>query len=241
MYRRAWIAVCLCALLAPASARADQAQLFLGATAFTGVHKDASSVINNGYVVALPLYALRAERKQFEALVEDAPPMHVALPGATYGVHTVSVGYADAVARYWMLGGRLGVGLGDSLYVHENDYGNGSYAGVRAAGTRYELLGALPLSRGQRVVARFALAPDMHQRFMQWANGLRPFDDFGRASLVDASVQFEMPRGGRHTWVFGARYLNYAGGNYPPYWDHAEDRTGVVAAFAAWGFAFGRF
>lgn len=226
-------------LCTPSFARADQLQVFLGSAAFTGVHKDRASDVRNAYVVALPSYALRGTKKRFEALFEDVPPITLRFPHAVYGVRSLSVGYGDAVVRYWLGRGRFAVGIGDSLYVRRNDYGSGSYNGVRSAGARYELLGAFPFAQGRRLLARLAVSPNMHQRFMEWATGARPFYQFGKASLIDGSLQFEEQRGGGHTWVWGIRYLNYAGGNFGPYWDNAQERTGIVTGFAAWGFTVG--
>jgi hypothetical protein len=227
-------------LCSPAFARADDAQLFIAATAFTGVHRDAQTTLKNAYVLAFPSFALRARHKHLEVLIEDVPPIGPIRQSGLYG-HGVKVGYGDAAATYWMPGGKFAIGIGDSLYVRENDYGNGSFDGVRSAGPRYELVTATPLRLGQRIVARLAVSPAMHQRFMEWVSGGPQFHEFGKASLVDGSLQFEQQRGGGHTWVLGVRYLNYAGGNFPPFWDHAQERTGVVTAVAAWGFTIGGF
>lgn len=240
MYRRVWALCLFVALLAPGIARADQTQLFIAGTAITGVHKDADTVLKNAYVVALPSFALRSRHKQYELLLEDVPGVGPLKYNTYSGQRKLTVGYGDAVLRYWLPGGHVALGFGDSLYVRQNDYSNGSYDGVRTAGTRYEIVGAIPLTRDLRVLARLDISPSMHQRYMQWIT--RPslhFYEFGKASLVDASMQMEQQRGGGHTWVWGVRYLNYAGGNFPPYWDHAEERTGVVSPFAAWGFSIG--
>lgn len=224
----------------PGVARADQTQVFIAGTAFTGVHKDADTVLDHAYVLALPSFALRSTHKQIEVLLEDVPGIGPLRYNTYSGQRKLTVGYGDATLRYWLPGGHIAFGIGDSLYVRQNDYGNGSYDGVRTAGTRYEIAGAVHLARDLRVLARLGLSPTMHQRFMQWITG-SPFHayEFGKASLVDGSVQLEQTRGGGHTWVWGVRYLNYAGGNFPPFWDHAQERTGVISAFAAWGFSLG--
>jgi hypothetical protein len=229
-------AVLLCA---PGIARADSVQLFVAATAFTGVHKDASTILKDGYVLALPSFALRANHNQLQLQIEDVPPIGPIRQSGLYG-HGVTVGYSDGTIAYRLPGDRLALGIGDTLYVRQNDYGNGSFDGVRSAGTRYEVQAAQPLGLQWRIVARLALSPAMHQRFMQWITVGPKHDEYGRASLVDGALQFERQRGGGHTWVLGVRYLNYAGGEFPPYWDHAQERTGVVTAFAAWGFTVAR-
>lgn len=242
MKRLVWALLLLLALV-PTAARAASVQVFLGATTFTVAHKDAAQNLRAAAVIAFPLFAVRARSKRWTFFAEDVPPLRAHF-NVRYGVHDLKAGYGDAVLHYWLPGRRIGFGLGESLYVRQSYLGGPYYEGVRAAGIRYEVLGAVPLAHGSRIVARLALAPGMHQRYMDWFVGARftppPYYRFGTASLVDASVRLERPHGSRHTWLYGLRYVNYAGGNFGRYFDSAEERSGLLAAFAAWGFRIGR-
>lgn len=227
-------------LLVPGIARADQVQVFLGTAAFTGKQQSIRGSIKDAAVAAFPMYALRAQHKQFELFLENVPPIGP-VPNASGGGYRVKVGYSDAMLRYYVHGGKFAVGIGDSLYVEENAVVPQIHHTSRAAGTRYEVLETVPLARGMRLTADLALSPNMHQREGEWFDGLhvRMSQAFGTGSLVDASLQLEVPRGAGHRWIYGVRYLDFTAGNHRLFYDALTDRTGVVAGFAAWGFSLG--
>jgi|GEM_PF-6967971 len=215
-------------------------QAFVGTQAFTGAHDDFDGSVRNAVVVALPSLALRMRRKHFEVMLEDVPPvgpirgaLHHALPLR----YDVKAGYGDAVVRYWLRGDRVGFGAGDSLYVEQVRYGDHQHTAVRAAGLRYEALAAVPLQAGRRILFDLAASPSMHQRTTGWLDGFSGIFQpvFGTGSLVDGSVQLEAPARSGHAWIYGVRYVNYAAGNHRRV-DLVRDHTGVLSAFAAWGF-----
>ena len=241
MKARVWATLIVFLLLMPGIARADQVQVFLGTAAFTGKEQTSHGSIGNAAVAAFPMYAVRARHNQFELLFENVPPIGPIPNNASDGVYRVKVGYSDATLRYFFHGGRFALGIGDSLYVQENLNVSQLHHTDRAVGTRYEVLDIIPLTRKMQLTADLALSPSMHQRAGGWIDGfyipIRPA--FGTGSLVDASLQLEVPRGAGHSWIYGVRYLNFAAGNHRPFYDGLTDRTGVVAAFAAWGFSLG--
>jgi hypothetical protein len=232
---------------APACARARTPIIvrgFLGGEVFTGGHQDTDGAVRGAAVAAIPLYALRAGYKRYELLLEDVPA-----PGPIGGKsrfagtsYEVKAGYGAGVLRYWLPAGGIGFGIGDSLYVSQRHVFGHVHVAERAAGLRYEILDRTQISRGTQMQIAAAISPSMHQRSTFWidnahALGARPA--YGTGSLVDASVQFETRHGSRHSWVYGLRYINYAGGTYYRY-DSLKDRTGIIGGFAAWGFTIGR-
>lgn len=218
-------------------------QAFVGGELFTGAHQDAQGAVRNTAVASLPFYAVRASYKRYELMLQDVPdagPIRGAarVPGMPYDV---KAGYGAAMLRYWPGGGGFGFGVGDSLYVSQLRLRTHFHIATRAAGLRYEVLRRFVLGRRSRMLLDLAVSPSMHQRSSAWLDGLSGLSipAFGSGSLVDAALQFETARGAGHAWVYGVRYLNYAGGNHYRF-DWLKERTGVLAGFAAWGFTIGR-
>lgn len=217
------------------------ARAFVGGEFFTGVHQDTDGEVRQTAVASIPLYALRGSYKQYELLFEDVPaPGPIAGKPASFlrSKYDVKAGYGAGVLRYWLPAGGVGFGIGDSLYVSERHYLTHVHIAERAVGLRYEMLDRVHLGRGTQMELAVALSPSMHQRTGFWLDNLHlsgQTSAFGTGSLVDASLQFETMHGPRHSWVYGVRYMNYAGGKYSRF-DGLKDRTGVIGAFAAWGF-----
>lgn len=218
-------------------------QAFIGGELFTGTHQDAQGAVRDTAVASLPLYAVRARYKRYELLFQDVPAA-----GPIRGVarvpripYDVKAGYGAVALRYWPGSGRFGFGIGDSLYVSQLRLRTHEHIAIRAAGLRYEVMRQFVLNRQNRMLLDLAVSPSMHQRSSAWLDGLNgaSFPVFGTGSLVDAALLFETARGAGHTWVYGVRYLNYAGGNHYRT-DWLKERTGVLAGFAAWGFTVGR-
>lgn len=218
-------------------------QAFVGGDLFTGVHQDYVGSVRHTVVAALPLYALRASHNRYELQLEDVPAIGPVRGAPQRGVRAYSVkaGYGDAMLRYWLPAGGVGFGIGDALYVSQERFGSHTNQAVRAAGLRYEMLRRMSLGRSTQMIVALAIAPSMHQRSTYWFDNLHGPGGFGFGvgSLVDARLQFETAYGPRHRWVYGVRYLNYAGGRYFRF-DPLEDRSGIIAGFAAWGFPVGR-
>ncbi|HET9095523.1 MAG TPA: hypothetical protein VFN37_02580 [Candidatus Baltobacteraceae bacterium] len=217
---------------------------FLGGEVFTGAHQDADGSVRGAAVASLPLYALRAAYKQYELLLEGVPAVGPIRGRSRFAraPYDVKAGYGAGVLRYWLPKGGIGLGIGDSLYVSQRHVFGHVHVAERAAGLRYEILDRMQISRGTQMQIAAAISPSMHQRGTFWVDDARAFGarpGFGTGSLVDASVQFETLHGSRHSWVYGVRYLNYAGGTYYRY-DGLKDRTGIIGGFAAWGFRIGR-
>lgn len=218
-------------------------QAFVGGEVFTGAHQDARGSIRETAVASIPLYAVRARYKHYELMFQDVPAVGpirgvYRVPGISYDV---KAGYGAVALRYWPGAGGFGFGVGDSLYVSQSRIRTHTHIALRAAGLRYELLRQFVLNRQSRMLLSLALSPSMHQRSSLWLDGVdtmsRPA--FGTGSLVDAAVQIETAHGARHAWVYGVRYLNYAGGDHFRF-DGVKERTGVLAGFGAWGFTIGR-
>jgi hypothetical protein len=218
---------------------------FVGGELFTGAHQDSYGAVRDTAVASIPLYALRGRYRQYELLLEDVP-----VPGPISGkpvpfsgsAYTVKAGYGAGVLRYWLRAGGTGFGVGDSLYVSQQHVSHHERIAERAAGLRYEVLQRVALVGGTQMQVALAISPSMHQRSTFWFDDFRGAGfspSFGVGSLVDASLQFETDHGPRHSWVYGLRYINYAGGAYRRY-DRMKDRTGVIGAFAAWGLPLSR-
>ena len=221
-----------------------QLQAFVGGELFTGAHQDFDGAVRGTTVASVPLYALRARHNQYELMLQDVPPVGP-IPGAARfpgSKYNVKAGYGAVSLRYWERAGGFGFGIGDSLYVSRRHAFAHTYIATRAAGLRYEILHRSRVTPNTQMLAVFAFSPSMHQRGGFWYDDIHSFGgypSFGMASLVDASLQFETAQGQRHAWVYGLRYLNYAGGNYYKF-DRLKDRTGVIGGFAAWGFPLGQ-
>jgi|SRR5579872_938344 len=228
----------------PSVARFAAAQFFLGGEGFTAGHSDVYGSAG-GATTVLPTAAASLRHGQYELAAEStlpATPMSGTLRfrGSS---HDVTDGFTDAALRYWLRGGRAAVGVGDSIYVSRAYFPQsvrghvlGQFnSGVRAAGTRYELLDAFPLARNSRLVLDLAASPKMHERRTAWVDGIHgTFSPaFGTGSLVDASLRVEVPRGAGHTWVYGVRDRVYSG---RPDYGSAYDRTSGLAFFTTWGF-----
>jgi hypothetical protein len=112
------------------------------------------------------------------------------------------------------------------------------HVAIRAAGTRYELVQAIPLLQKSLLIVDLATSPKMHKRETSWLDdegrwGSPPL--YGRASLFDTSARLEMPQGAGHFWTYGARYVHYTA--LMPLAGTLSERTGVLGFFAAWGFS----
>jgi hypothetical protein len=214
---------------------------FVGGELFTGAHQDVDGQVRNTAVASIPLYALRGRYKQYELLFEDVPaPGPIAGKPAPFlnSKYDVKAGYGAGELRYWLPAGGVGFAVGDSLYVSERRFAEHIHVAERAVGLRYEMLERTQLGHGTQMELAVAISPSMHQRSGFWFDNIHSSGEnlgFGTGSLVDASLQFETQHGTRHSWVYGLRYMNYAGGKYYRY-DGMKDRTGVIGAFAAWGF-----
>jgi hypothetical protein len=216
-------------------------EAFFGAQAFAGKHVDTVGDVRDR-VVALPSLTLRARRNHYELLLEDMAAIGPISGTLHYHVpfkYNVRSGYADMALRYWEPSNCCGVGIGQSLYVDRLHYGN-EYRAIRAAGMRYETFATLPLDARHSVALDFAFSPSMHERASYWLDNAYSIisPSFGVGSLVDASLQFETRNGASHSWIYGLRYLNYAGGMYRRR-DPLAEHTGMLTGFAAWGLRLG--
>lgn len=220
-------------------------EAFVGAQIGTASHRAGLLRPNDGGITT-PVFALRARRDRYELFAQGTPAVHAfsgtlraASPQVTY---SVAVGYATAGARYWLPSGKAGFGVGDALYDSRSSLSDGVQLAVRAAGLRYEALRTFALPSGAEVMLDAGVAPRMHERSTNWINGLNssPYPSFGTGSLVDASATFETGERAGHRWMYGVRYLNYAGGSGKPRpFDFLKERAGLFTAFAAWGFTVG--
>lgn len=195
---------------------------FVGAQLASMSHRaDLTPSVDTG--TSMPLLAVRARRGAYELFAEGAP-----------GVRA----FAGAGARYWLRSG-LGFGVGDALYTSRAHGTRQIEFAVRAAGLRYELLQRFGLPGGG-VLLDVAAAPRMHQRTTAWVDTLNGSftPQFTTGALVDASASFETREHRGHTWIYGLRYLNYTGGGQMRF-NRLKERTGLLSAFAAWGFTVG--
>lgn len=216
---------------------------FAGANLSSASHSDASGIASRA-AHALPQIALRARRGPYEMFFDDVPwaaSMSGTVPHTRRVPFDLHAAYADGGLRYWMRDGHTAFGVGDALYFSRSRTGRGPVRALRAAGLRYEAVEAVPFGLGRRLVFDLAVAPRMHQRTTEWAPGyaIAFSPQYGTGSLVDASLSFEATAGSRHTWVYGLRYLNYAGGVHGPPFDYLKERTSIVSPFAQWGTRLG--
>jgi len=225
MKKRVWAILLTAALLAPQAAHADETSFGVQLAGTHGTHRESEGTVTAPLVPVPIVTASHRFGGCFEAAVEGLPPIGpIRIANNGLGMQDIALTYVDASLRYWNRNGTLGVGIGDTLYNQRTNFArmlDATHKGTeldhsRVAGTRYEILGRLPLGTRDEVRGTLGLNPAMHGRYsytVHVTNGSRTTgfaspDSWERASQVDANVRF-VHYTGNYALSYGVRYLNY--------------------------------
>jgi hypothetical protein len=226
VHRRVWFFCVLLALMLPAVASAGETTIGIALTGTHGTHRESGGVAQAPLIPA-PVLAISHRVHRFELTAEGLPPLGpIGVANNGLGMRDISLTYADATLRYWNASGTLAFGAGQTLYNQRTRFVafQDAYEQLndvnrsRISGMRYEVVGRVPLGRGDFMEAQFAVNPRLHGRYTVMRQRVikATGQSFGFTSPPQGEAASQVDIGLRFVHGFapfavsyGVRYLNY--------------------------------
>ena len=220
MNRRLRLAALIAALTcAPAIARADPSSTTIGITlnpVLGGFHESYNDKVS---LPPIPIPFLEASHRfsNFEITAYGLPPtVPVPYTDAIQSTTALRLTVLDATFRVWDKRGRVGVGVGETIYNQTTHYAVADYVPdtdeiqySRIVGAHYELITRSPLHRGTLEAAVRYAPVLLGTQVSEYGNGAPSRFDPERGDQLDATVRYLHPAGPHGFTIIGARYVNY--------------------------------